>query len=463
MMAFGKISCLLIVLGAASCAVAQDGPSSLRLSLAEAESLWLTHNREVRLARSALSGAEADVTSAGQAPNPQLSLNVASISPQDGLGRGGLRDKRMDSVLRIDQLVERGAKRELRSQAAEAMLKASRGDLDDTRRQQRKLLWSAYYDLLLAQEKRTGAAETAALYGKGLHASEIRYKAGDISGTDLGRLRIEKLRADNDARQAQADCEKAQIALAYLIGRETSARQLLAVDAWPDAAGLAPAGAFAAASGQAPAPLSAPVAVPLSDARSGPFLAFGAPAPPVSEAALVQRPDVRAAQARVDAAEKVRELARALRQRDVTVGVQFEHNPTNNPTNSFGVGFSVPLFLRYEYQGEIARAEVDLQAAREQLERVQALALGEVEQARAELAASDERRQRLESGVRVDAERVARAAELAYAKGAMGLLDLLDARRTARQVQLETMAARADYAKALAAWQAVVVPGEGVK
>lgn len=439
MTVIGKLSALLVALCAASFAFAQEGAPVLRLSLAEAESLWATHNREVRLARSAVSGAEADVTSAGQAPNPQVSLNVASLSPQEGVGGGGLRDKRMDSVVRVEQLIERGDKRELRTLAAEAMLKASRGDLDDTQRQQRKVLWSAYYDLLLAQERRAGAAEAAALYGKGLAASDIRYKAGDISGADLGRLRIEKLRAENDARQARADLEKAQIALAYLIGREASARRLVAADAWPqdETARVTPNGSAT--------PARSDVATPLP------------------ETALAQRPDVRAAQARVDAAEKARDLARALRKRDLTVGVQFEHNQTNSPTNSFGVGVSVPLFLRHEYQGEIARAEADLQAAREQLERVQAQALGEADQARADLDASRERRQRLESGVLADAERVAKGAELAYAKGAMGLLDLLDARRTARQVQLEAMAARADYAKAVAAWRAAVAQEDGFK
>ena len=52
-----------------------------------------------------------------------------------------------------------------------------------------------------------------------------------------------------------------------------------------------------------------------------------------------------------------------------------------------------------------------------------------------------------------DAERVAAAAELAYNKGAMGLMDLLDARRTLRQLRIEALTARADYAKALSDWQ----------
>jgi len=404
---------LLLVSIAASPAYAAALDGELRLSLPAAERLWQEHNRELKLAKTAVLGAEADVLSAGQAPNPQVSLNVASISPQEGFGNGGVRDKRMDSIVRFDQLIERGNKRELRGQVAEARLKASRGDLDDAQRQQRLTLWAAYYDLMLAQEKKQVVADAALLYGKSLSASEIRLKVGDISGTDLARLRIDKLRADNDARQAVADLEKAQVSLAYLIGKEIDARLLIAADSWH---------------------------------------ASGAVVEKRIDLSL--RPDVRAARARVDAAERARELARSLKQRDVTVGVQLEHNLQNNPTNSFGVGVSVPLFVRYEYQGEIARAEADLQAARESLEQTEAQARGSVDQARADLLASLERRERLESGLLADAGRVAKAAEFAYAKGAMSLIDLLDARRTWRQVQLETAQARADHAKALATWRA---------
>ena len=59
---------------------------------------------------------------------------------------------------------------------------------------------------------------------------------------------------------------------------------------------------------------------------------------------------------------------------------------------------------------------------------------------------------RIEEGLLADARRVAEAAEFAYRRGAMGLLDLLDARRTQRQVEAEALNARADYARAWAAW-----------
>jgi len=403
---------LLLTFAGASLAFAgSPAGAELHLSLSEAERLWQEHNREVKLARMAVGGAEADLLSAGQAPNPQLSLNVASISPSEGFGAGGLREKMMDSILRLEQLVERGDKRELRAQAAGARLEATQRDYDDTRRQQRLALWNAYYDLMLAQEKQQSAQATLSLYASSLRASEARLKAGDIAQSDLSRLRVEQLRAENEARQSAADGDKAQLALAYLTGQEAQAHSLVAADSWPALE-----------------------------------LVAGA-------AEIARRPDIKAAQARVLAAEAARDLARASKKRDVTVGVQLEHNLQNAPRNSFGVGVSVPLFVRYEYEGEIARAEADLQLAREQMERLVAQAQGEAEQARSQLGAAADRRQRLESELLIDAERVAKAAEFAYSKGAMGLIDLLDARRTWRQVQLEAAQARADYAKARATWR----------
>lgn len=383
-----------------------------KLSLVEAEALWRQHNHELQLARTAVAGAAADVRAAGQVPNPQVSLNTLSISPWSGYGAGGWKDKKMDTQLRLDQVIERGGKRELRVKAAEARLDAARSDLDDTGRQQLLALRSAYYDLLLAQDRRRVAQDAADLYGKGLEAGKLRQRAGDISQVDLARLQIDKSRADNDVRQAQADLEQAQAALAYLIGQERESRQLQAGDDWPA----------------------------LRDGDLG-------------TSDLEQRPDVAAARQRLAAAESARDLARAQKKRDVTVGVQLEHNLQNAPTNSYGFGVSMPLFLWHEYEGEIARAEADLDAARRQYAMTLAQAVGSVDQARSNLLSARERRQRLETGLLADAERVAKAAEFAYSKGAMGLMDLLDARRTLRQVQVEAATARAEYAKALAAWR----------
>jgi len=402
----GLILTLLLLPGLC---LAEGGNS---LSLHDAEALWREHSRELRLSQAAVSGAVADVQTAGQRPNPDVSLNLQAISPWSGYGDGPWKDKKMDNILRLDQLIERGGKRDLRIKGAEARLEAARFDSDETARQQLGALRHAYYNLLLAQEKQKLAAETAELYGKSAEAGKLRQKAGDIAPVDLSRLQIDKARADSDARQAQTEFEQAQVDLAYLIGREADARQLRAADGWP--------ALEEQALGQVP---------------------------------LEQRPDLEAARRRQAAAEADRDLARARKSRDLTLGVQYEHNMQNAPTNSYGFGVSVPLFIWHEYEGEIARAEADFDVARLQYEQQQAQAQGQVAQARNTLLSARERIRRLAGGLLADAERVARAAEFAYAKGAMGLIDLLDARRTLRQIQVEAASARADYAKALSDWQ----------
>ncbi len=386
--------------------------SPLSLSLHDAEALWREHSRELRLADTAVTGAVADMQAAGQRPNPDFSLNALSVSPQSGLGGGALKDKRMDTQFRLEQLIERGGKRDLRVRGAEARLDAARLERDDTARQQLGDLRQAYYNLRLAQEKLELARDTAALYGKSAQAGRLRQKAGDLAPVDVSRLQIDQARAEADARQAQADLAQAQQMLAYLIGRDREAEQLVAADNWPQLEEIA-----------------------------------------LQAAPLDERPDLAAARKRLQAAEADRDLARAKRNRDISVGVQFERNLQNAPTNSYGFGVSVPLFIWHEYEGEIARAESDYNTARLLVEQQQAVAIGQVAQARSTLLAARDRMQRLEGGLLADAERVARAAELAYGKGAMSLMDLLDARRTLRQIQIETTSARADYAKALSAWQ----------
>ena len=382
------------------------------LSLGEAEARWREHSRELRLVQAAVGAAAADVQTAGQVPNPDVSLNTLSISPWSGYGSGGWKEKKMDTQLRLDQLIERGGKRQLRVKGAEARLEAARFDFDDAARQQLGALRYAYYNLRLMQEKLKLGRETAALYGKSAEAGKLRQKAGDLAPVDLSRLQIDQARADSEARQAETELAQAQVALAYLMGMEADAEQLVAADPWPT----------------------------LDDKA-------------LALVVLDERPDLEAARRRLAAAEAERDLARARKNRDVTLGVQYEHNLQNAPTNSYGFGLSVPLFVWHEYEGEIARAEAELATARLAFEQQQAQAQGQVAQARHALLSARDRQKRLENGLLADAERVAKAAEFAYSKGAMGLMDLLDARRTLRQIQIEAASARADYAKAVSDWQ----------
>ena len=57
-------------------------------------------------------------------------MNTTDISPSRGIGPGSLADKRMDTVLRVEQTIERGDKRELRMAQADSQLDAARADAD---------------------------------------------------------------------------------------------------------------------------------------------------------------------------------------------------------------------------------------------------------------------------------------------------------------------------------------------
>ena len=396
------------------------GRANIDLSLAEAQRMMLAKNRDLQAARRAQEAARADSTTVDRAPNPNLTLQTANINPRFGVGAGGLREKTVDTTVRIDQLIERGDKRELRVKTARTLEAAVDADYLDTLRQQRQALRYAYYDLGLAQEKATILSDTAALFDRSLDAAERRLRAGDISAADLSRMRVDALRAMNDARAAESDRARAQVALAYLIGAEASAQGLRAGDPWPNA--TTPPGGF-------------------------------------DYGLIERRPDVRAAKERVAAAESARELARRLRTRDVSVGAQFEHWPQSEINqqgtgNSFGIAISVPLFVRHAYEGEIRRAEVDLDATRDGLERVRALATGELSRAWADLQSASERVRRYNDSLIGGAKRAADAAEFAYKNGALGIMDLLDGRRILRATQIDAVTAQADYGKALASWEA---------
>jgi cobalt-zinc-cadmium efflux system outer membrane protein len=419
-------ACLLRLAAAALIAVvlpayaASPAVDPRRLTFDQAQVLMLERNRELQLARLAVTGAEADVTLAGAAPNPVFSVGNSRMG--SGNSDAGPFVKRMEQSVGVSQLFERGNKRELRREVAQHTASAVRIEQYDVARQQRIALAQAYYDLLLAQERGRIAAETASTFDNTLDAAQRRVKAGDLSRSDLSRITVDALRARNEAQAIALERDKAQLALAYLIGLERDAKLINAGDAWP----------------------------PLQP-----------PSTPNVDRIVDQRADVKAAQERVRAAERNRDLAQSLRTRDVTAGVQYDRTPNDAVRNSVGFTLSVPLFTRYYYEGEIRRAEADYDAAVASVERARATALTELGTAAATLDNAAQRVRRFQEGLLNSAEQAAAGAEFAYTRGAIGVMDPLDARRQLHALRLESAAALADYARAVAAWRAATEPVPG--
>src|SRR5258707_3285905 len=155
------------------------------LTLVQAEQLLRSRNRELQAARRTLEAAQANTLSAAARPNPTLSLGVGAINPSAGVGSGPWRDRTVDSSIRIDQVIERGDRRELRMANARSLEAASAEDFSDAFRQQRLALKVAYYDLLLAQDKGDIARDTTSLFEGSLRPAGASLTTREISQAEL--------------------------------------------------------------------------------------------------------------------------------------------------------------------------------------------------------------------------------------------------------------------------------------
>ena len=392
------------------------------ISLGLAESRLAYCNRDVQAARRALEAAEADRITAGQRPNPNLTIGASNINPHVGVGNGLLRDKTIDSSIRLDQLVERGGKASLREAQADAAVAAARADVQEMLRQQRQLLRQNFFELAFQQARVAVQREFVNYAHESLGAAEKRLKVGDVAPSEANRFRLDDVRAQSDLRQTEVDIRKARVEVAKSIGAEQAAAGMKAASA----------------------------ELPKVDKVEGTVS---------GEKSLEQRADIVAAMKRIEAAEAARRLATSIATRDVTVSAQFDRWPSSdtNPQgtgNSYSLYLSIPLSLRHANQGEVRRAAVDLQTARDVLARLKAQAAADARTAIESWQAAAERVLRIERDILPLAREVARGAEFAYSKGATGVLDLLDARRVLKQVELDAAAAQADAGKAWAQWAA---------
>jgi cobalt-zinc-cadmium efflux system outer membrane protein len=422
---------LLVVWLATGAAHAQPGPAvaigrplddaraaaaSERLTLAAADALLVERNRTLMAAQAARRAARADVARVDVSPNPYVQGQISNT--QAGRYPYGASDR----VVRLEQVVERGGKRSLRVELADALAQAAGFDEGEALRQQRSLLGAAHADLAAAQQLEVIAADNLAGYRRLVDAATRRVAAGDLARADLLRLEVEALRAANERQAALAAVAQARVALAAVIGIEDRASRLVAVD------GLAGA-----------AEIDAVLAREAGRWQSS------------LAALLATRADLRGAVRRIAAAEKALALATSLCARDVTLAMQVERAPGFGGT-VVAVSIGVPLLINNDYSGEIARARADIDAARTQHDRLAAAAHAETDAAWLRLTAAAERAQRLLRESVGRAQEVVVMVENGFAEGAGSLNDLFDTRRQLAAVRAEAVQAQAEFGRALAAW-----------
>ena len=378
------------------------------------------NNLDVSLARRALAAAQGDVMAADHAPAPVLSAKAASIDLQNGIGGGNvITQKRIDKAIGLDWTWERGNKRELRTLAAQRLASAAQADIDEALVQQQLVAAFSYFDLLAAQERITQVGAIARSAAQLSNTAARRVQAGDLAAQEAARTEIEAQRASTDLLTAQLDRQRAALNLAQLTGF-TGPGTLVAQPDWP--ARLA-----------------------------GDAVLDDAPVYPSVEG----RADVRAAQQRVEAARAALDVALAQKKADITLGTSYDHFPgTSN--RLLELRLQMPLYGvvgGYNFQGEIARAQAQLDQAQDGLEKIRRNATAELQRLQHDRQGAAARALSYENTILPRARKVAEMAELAYSKGAMSLTELIDARRTLRTILIEDLAARTEHAKAAQAWQ----------
>jgi cobalt-zinc-cadmium efflux system outer membrane protein len=407
---FFLLSSLLLALPALA-----QAPASATVSLEQALQA-ARNNLDVALARNALAAARADIVSANRAPLPVLTTKLSQMDLQNGIGEGNfMTEKRVDKSIGLDWTWERGNKRELRTLTAERAATAAQADLDEIRTQQLLGVQAGFYNLLAAQERLTQVTQIERSAAQLAITAQKRVQAGDLAAQDAARTEIEAQRARSDVQLAELDRQRAALMLWQFTGLPTPPEQLQAQTDWPALTGD----------------------MPMTNSL---------------DALVDARPDVRAAQARVQAAQAALDGSTALRRSDITWGASYDHYPGTS-TALIELRMQMPLQWGYSYQGEIARANAQLAQAQDGLERTRRQARAELQRLQQEALNTAQRARAYEVDILPRARKVAEGAELAYSKGAMSLTDLLDARRTLRATLLDALTARADYAKAAGAWQ----------
>ena len=380
------------------------------LDLATVQSAAHEH-LSLRVAAQGLAAARAELRSADRAPLPTLSAGVSSIDLQHGNGPGNLWNQRLDKSLGLDWTLERGGKRQARTEAARANALAAQADVQDLTLQVLDDTGQRFYELLAAQARvqlLQGLAQDSAELAR---VAELRERAGDLSAQDLARTRIEAQRAVADVQAAQAALAQARWALAQAAGLRDAQQTLQG--RWPERQ-------------------TWPAQLP--------------------QDWIDKQPALLAAQQRVLAAEQQLSGALALRKADPTLGASIDHYPGTS-SRLLALRVSIPLQDASYFDGEVLRAQAQLQQAREQAELVRQQLQRQLQGLLDALRAAETQRQTHVQQVLPPAQAVLRQAELAFAKGGLSLSDLLDARRTLKAAQLDALAAELAHAQALVALQ----------
>lgn len=380
--------------------VLRSEPLPPALTLEQALEEAAARSPAIVAARAEVEAARARLRQAGVRFNPELSVDVenfAGTGPFSGLSG-------TETTVSINQRLDLSGRRRARVSAAEAGLAAqelrlaiAEADLAQAVREQFATAVAARERLRLARENEERARELARIAG-------VLVDAGREPPLRGVRARSVAAQAAATLRAAEAAEEAARRTLASLFGVDTPPRA---------------------------------VTGGLGNIRP-------------TDIAPRQTLEARLATAEIALAEAEVGQERAARRLDPSIGIGIRRLEETGD-QAFVAGFSMPLPIFDKNRGNIEAAQADVRSAEAQLNNVVAQASARINNARANLAASDARVEALEQAAIPEAGEALRLAQLAYQAGKIDLIELLDAQEAFAFAQTELIEARLARAQAAAA------------
>ncbi|MGA8762207.1 MAG: TolC family protein [Candidatus Sulfotelmatobacter sp.] len=380
------------------------------ISLDQAIELALAHNHSIQATRTLILQNQAQEITANLRPNPTLGADtqfVPFFSPQDFSGENLDQTQQFD--IGIGYLFERGHKRQRRLQAARDATAVTRAQVADAERTLAFNVGQQFVSVLLAESTLQFALQDLKGFQQTVDIGESQFKAGYIGEADYLKIKLQLLQFQTDVSSARLAKVQALVSLREFLGYN-------AVPADYDVSGdLA----------------YQPLKANLEDLQMK---------------AMRERPDFRAADLGITAAQSQILLAKANAKVDVNGTYDFTHVSGENTASIFA-NFELPIFNRN--QGEIARTRYALTQAQEQQQAASDTVLSDVANAYEAVRSNDEVVQLYTSGYLKQAQDSRDISEYAYKRGAASLLDFLDAERSYRSIQLAYRQALGSYMTAL--------------
>ncbi len=399
-----RAACLLAALAGLSGSLSAQQPTP-GFTLAEARAAALAASPDRAAAQAAREAAAARARQAGALANPRLTWGYEETS------LAGQRNSQ--SVVALEQPLEftgvRGARQEaarLRAEAAEADLRAVEGHVAFA-------TVRAYAQAQAADERLALAQRAAAAFDRAQRVTGARLAAGDVSGYEARRIRLEAARYAVLRAEAALARRTAYVALAVLVHVPVDSLIRTGLAPLQPLPALAPAlsrdSLISLAAGRRPEMLAAVrhAAAALADAR-----ATGRERVPVPTA---------------------------------TAGWKTERTATGSARlDGFAAGISVPLPLWDRRGGALAAADADARRRSAEADLMRRRVLREAEEAYAALRAVEEEVALLSPALGADAAAALTAAESAYGEGDVSLVEWLDAVRAYHEAESVLATLRAE-------------------